>query len=63
MISRILEQKKAIRVVLLADRKVSHLVLTWQDLDVLTAINAALAPLADFTDVMSGENCSVLCTL
>ena len=56
MISRILEQKKAIRVVLLADRKVSHLVLTWQDLDVLTAINTALAPLADFTDVMSGEN-------
>ena len=41
---------------LLADRKMSHLVLTWQDLDVLTAINEALAPLADFTDVMSGEN-------
>ena len=55
MIERILEQEKAIRVVLGSDRKVSNLVLSWQDLDVLTAINAALSPLAEFTDVMSGE--------
>uniref|UniRef100_A0A1X7TA28 Uncharacterized protein n=1 Tax=Amphimedon queenslandica TaxID=400682 RepID=A0A1X7TA28_AMPQE len=55
MIERILEQEKAIRVVLGSDRKVSNLVLSWQDLDVLTAINAALSPLAEFTDVMSGS--------
>ena len=55
MIERILEQEKAIGVVLGSDRKVSNLVLSWQDLDVLTAINAALSPLAEFTDVMSGE--------
>ncbi len=55
MVERVLEQEKAIRVVLSADRKASHLVVTWQDLDVLTAINDALSPLAEFTNVMSGE--------
>ena len=29
--------------------------LSWQDLDVLTAINAALSPLVEFTDVMLCE--------
>ena len=53
MIERLLEE--AIRVVLSADRKASHLVPTWQDIDVLEAINDALSPLAAFTDVMSGE--------
>jgi len=37
MIERILEQEKAIRVVLGADRKASHVLPTWQDIDVLTA--------------------------
>ena len=55
MVERILEQEQAIRLVLSSDRKASHLVFTWQDLDVLGAINDALAPLAEFTDVMSGE--------
>ncbi len=55
MVESVLEQEKAIRVVLSADRKASHLIFTWQDLDVLTAIQDALAPLAQFTDVMSGE--------
>lgn len=55
MVERVIEQEKAIRVVLSADRKASHLVVTWQDLDVLTAINDALSPLAEFTNVMSGE--------
>ena len=55
MVERVIEQEKAIRLVLSADRKASHLLLTWQDLDVLNAINGALSPLAEFTYVMSGE--------
>ena len=37
------------------DRKTAHLVPPWQDLEVLESINKALAPLADFTDILSGE--------
>ena len=55
MIERVLEQEQAIRVVISADRKASHLLLSWQDLDVLKAINDALSPLSEFTNVMSGE--------
>ena len=55
MVERILEQEAAIRVVLSSDRKASHLIPTWQDMEVLKAINDTLSPLADFTDVMSGE--------
>ena len=42
---RVLEQEPAIHVVLSADRKVTHLLLSRQDLDVLKAINS----LAKFT--------------
>jgi len=56
MIGRVLEQEKAIRKVLCGDRKCSHLVPTWQDLDVLEALNAALGPLSDFTDGLSAEH-------
>ena len=55
MLERLLEQEQAIRVVLASDRKVSHLTPTWQDIDVWKSINDALAPLADFTDIMSGK--------
>ena len=55
MISRVLEQEKALCQVLSIDRKTAHLVPTWQDLEVLESINKALAPLADFTDIFSGE--------
>ena len=55
MISRVLEQEKALRQVLSVDRKTAHLVPTWQDLEVLESINKALTPLADFTDILSGE--------
>ncbi|XP_032432377.1 zinc finger BED domain-containing protein 1-like [Xiphophorus hellerii] len=55
MIERVLEQLPAIRRVLVQDRKHSHLTPTWQDVAVLESINAALKPLADFTDVLSGE--------
>ena len=62
MIERVLEQEQAIRVVLSADRKASHLLLSWQDLDVLKGINDALSPLSEFTDVANvrGEICDHL---
>ena len=55
MVSRILEQKEAIRLVLSADRSTSHIVPTWQDLDVLQAIDSAISPLSTLTDILSGE--------
>ena len=55
MIARVLEQERAIRQVLGNDRKSSHLIPTWQDIDVLESINKALSPLADLTDILSGE--------
>ena len=48
MVDRILEQESAIRVVFSSDRKVLHLIPTWQDIEVLKAINDALGPLAEF---------------
>ena len=38
-----------------ADRKVSHLVPSWQDMEVLQSINGALSPLSSLTDILSGE--------
>ena len=55
MISRILEQKEAIRLVLSADRDTSNIVPTWQDLDVLQAIDKAVSYLSSLTDILSGE--------
>ena len=55
MISHILEQDTAIRMVLSEDRKTTHLIPTWQDSMVLESVNAALSPVAEFTDFMSGE--------
>ena len=55
MVRRILEQEEAIRVVLSADRKTTHIVPTWQDIDVLKAIHKALSPLSSLTDMLSGE--------
>ena len=52
---RILEQEQAIRSVLSADRKTTHLIPTWQDIDVLQSIDAALNPLASLTDLLPGE--------
>ena len=43
------------RVVLSADQKVSHLVPSWQDMEVLQSINGALSPLSSLTDILSGE--------
>lgn len=54
MIERVLEQAHAIKRAL-DDRKHQHLNLTWQDIAVLESINAALKPVAEFTDVLSNE--------
>ncbi|XP_051959033.1 uncharacterized protein LOC127626931 [Xyrauchen texanus] len=55
MIDRVLEQQKAIAQVLSSDRKLRHLTLSWQDIDVLEAIKKSLSPLVEFTDALSGE--------
>lgn len=55
MILRVLEQERAISQVLKADKKSMHLVLRWQYVDVLEAVNKVLSPLQDFTDALSGE--------
>ncbi|XP_063761540.1 E3 SUMO-protein ligase ZBED1-like isoform X1 [Eleginops maclovinus] len=56
MIGRVLEQSKALCQVLSEDRKTRHLVLTWQDTDVLESVNNDLGPLQEFTDALSGED-------
>ncbi|CAI5637539.1 unnamed protein product, partial [Oreochromis niloticus] len=55
MVSRVLEQQKAIARVLSQDRGTRHLIPSWQDIDVLEAINKTLGPLVEFTDALSGE--------
>ncbi|XP_051540357.1 uncharacterized protein LOC127432883 isoform X2 [Myxocyprinus asiaticus] len=55
MIDRVLELQKAIAQVFSNDRKVRHLILSWQDIDVLVAIKKSLSPLVEFTDALSGE--------
>lgn len=55
MIERVLEQENAITQVLAADKKTWHLVPTLQDIMVLESVTAALKPLQDFTDALSGE--------
>ncbi|XP_058248423.1 E3 SUMO-protein ligase ZBED1-like isoform X2 [Hemibagrus wyckioides] len=55
MIERVIEQEKAIAHVLSSDKKSRHLIPTWQDMDVLEAINKSLQPLVKFTEALSGE--------
>ncbi|XP_051501698.1 E3 SUMO-protein ligase ZBED1-like [Myxocyprinus asiaticus] len=55
MIARVLEQQNALSKVLSTDRKVRHLLPSWQDLEVLESVNKALSPLQHFTDALSGE--------
>ena len=55
MIERIVEQQDSIRVVLSQDRKVSHLVPSWQDFDVLKSVLEAVQGFKDLTDLLSGE--------
>ncbi|XP_057713979.1 E3 SUMO-protein ligase ZBED1-like [Corythoichthys intestinalis] len=55
MISRFIQQEKAVKQVLLEDRKVRHLTPTRQDMRILESVNTALSPLKEFTDAFSGE--------
>ena len=41
--------------VLSDDRTTTYLIPTWQDIIVLESVNAAVSPVAEFTDFMSGE--------
>ena len=59
MIGRILEEEACIRQLLATDCKHSHLIPTWQDLDVLESMRGALGPLEDFTDMLSGRKRSL----
>ena len=56
MVTRLLEQEDAVRVVLSSDRKLSYLVPMWQDIDVLESISKALSLISELTDFLSGEN-------
>nr|XP_023648652.1 uncharacterized protein LOC111834018 [Paramormyrops kingsleyae] len=47
--------RQAMILVLSSDKKSRHLIPTWQDMDVLEAINKSLHPLVNFTDALSGE--------
>ena len=55
VINRIMEQQEPIRIVLASDRRIAHLVPTWQDMDVLESVVAVLSPLREFTDLLAGE--------
>ena len=56
MVSRLLEQEVAVRVILSEDRKTTHLIPTWQDIQVWESISSALSPIADLTDLLSGDS-------
>ncbi|KAL7824411.1 hypothetical protein SRHO_G00294770 [Serrasalmus rhombeus] len=60
MIERVLEHERALSKVLSADMKTRPLVLTWQNIEVLEAVQKALKPLQDFTDALSGEEYGTL---
>ena len=55
MMSQIIEQEEAMCVVLGQDHRVSHLVSSWQDLDILDAVVSAIGPLQEVTDILSGK--------
>ena len=57
MVERLIKRMEAVWVVLASDRKTSHLIPTWQNCDVLDSISAALKPLKEMTDALSGEKC------
>ncbi len=45
----------AITKVLSSDKKTRHLVLTWQDIEMLETVQKVLKPLQDFTDAFQGR--------
>ncbi|KAJ7991223.1 hypothetical protein DPEC_G00295100 [Dallia pectoralis] len=57
MVERMLEQQQAIKRVFAQDKSRRPLPqLTWQDISVLESVNNALKPVADLTDILSGEH-------
>ena len=52
---RFLEQEMAVRQVLAADHKASHLIPTADHLETLAGLKAALEPVSDLTDSLSGK--------
>lgn len=57
MVERILEQVQVIKQVFAQDKSRRLLLqLTWQDISVLEAVNSELKPVAEFIDILSGEN-------
>lgn len=65
MISRFIEQEKALTQALITfalicqvlreDKKVRHLIATWQDMEILESLDKALSLLMEFADALSGE--------
>jgi hypothetical protein len=55
MVKRLLHMENEVKQVLVSDRKTAHLVPSWQDTAVLESFNAAMEPLAELTDIMSGS--------
>ena len=56
MVSRLLEQEEAVRIVLSSDKKTSHLIPSWQDTQIWESISKALSPIAELTDFLSGDS-------
>ena len=48
-----------VAMVLSYDRKITYLFPTWEGIMVLEAVNAALSPVTEFIDFISGENVSI----
>ena len=57
MVERMSEQADAVRSVLSENRNSAHLVITWQDRDILESAATTLKPLKCMTDALSGEHC------
>ena len=57
MVERLIKRMEAVRVVLASDRKTSHPIPIWQNCHILDSISAALKPLKEMTDALSGEKC------
>ena len=55
MVQRLNENMAYVKTILQDDRKCSHLVPSWQDVDCFAAIQTALSPVADLTDIMCGD--------
>ena len=55
IVERILKQELAIQQVFGPNRRCSHLISMWLDVDVLQSIHAVLNPWTDYTDMLWGK--------